>query len=355
MLAAIAATVVAAGSSACLESGEHETVPAARVQAAGTTLTRDGAPWWPVGLNAYQLATDWSINSGCGAEVDLDRFFGALPAGSLIRFNAFESFARSRVGGGVDYRPIDAVFDAAERHGQLLIPVLTAFDGSCADEVYKDREWFVSGWREPEPGTDFSYEGWVNAAVDRWKGSPTIAMWELIGEPEPLVGEQCPPDAGEVLRRFVDDVGAIVRGIDPAHPITVGTVGAGQCGTAGEEFADLLRSPYVDVAQYHDYEADGVPLPGSGADGLEARLRQSRDVGKPLLVAEIGQNAAASGACATPSARFADVRRKIDGQREAGTAGALFWAFVPDPRIDECTFDIGIDDPLISLVGAPRS
>ena len=34
---------------------------------ASTSLTLDGEPWWPVGLNAYQLGTDWRVNAGCGA------------------------------------------------------------------------------------------------------------------------------------------------------------------------------------------------------------------------------------------------------------------------------------------------
>ncbi|MGW0183426.1 hypothetical protein [Nocardia sp. NPDC003345] len=42
-------------------------MPAGRVTVAGGALRLDGAPWWPAGLDAYQLATDWSINRGCGA------------------------------------------------------------------------------------------------------------------------------------------------------------------------------------------------------------------------------------------------------------------------------------------------
>jgi hypothetical protein len=37
-------------------------------------------------------------------------------------------------------------------------------------------------------------------------------------------------------------------------------------------------------------------------------------------------------------------------QHEAGTAGALVWAFVPDPRLDECTYDVGPDDPVYAML-----
>lgn len=62
---------------------------------------------------------------------------------------------------------------------------------------------------------------------------------------------------------------------------------------------------------------------------------------------EIGQHA---GSCGSTSERVDDFRTKIAGQRAAGTATALFWAFVPDPRHDQCTYDIGPGDPVHELV-----
>ncbi|CRK52199.1 conserved hypothetical protein [Rhodococcus sp. RD6.2] len=108
-------------------------------------------------------------------------------------------------------------------------------------------------------------------------------------------------------------------------------------------------SPWVDILQYHDYHSDGVPLPGDEWNGLARRLEQARALGKPLLVAEIGQ---AAGSCLPLARRVTDVKAKIDGQRAAGTAGALLWSFVPDPRPGECTYDIGPDDPLFDLLAA---
>ena len=56
----------------------------ARVTASADGLALDGEPWWPTGFNAYQLATNWSVNAGCGAMVNLDSYFGALPPHSQI-------------------------------------------------------------------------------------------------------------------------------------------------------------------------------------------------------------------------------------------------------------------------------
>ncbi|EME16445.1 hypothetical protein [Rhodococcus triatomae] len=330
----------------------------ARVGANGTGLTLDGAPWWPVGFNAYQLATDWSVNRGCGAQVDLDAYFAALPGVTITRFNAFSALATNKFTGAVDFAPVDAVFAAAERHGQLVIPVLTAQDGACEDDVFKQRGWYVDGWQQQAPGQTMSFQDWVDTAVGRWRTSPALAAWELVGEPETSVcpggncdwaNRVCPPDAAEVLRTFMDDAGARVRALDPGRLITAGLTGGGQCGTQGDEYRYIGESPNVDVLQYHDYHADGIPLPGDQWNGLARRIDQVQEIGKPLLVAEIGQ---AAGECLSYAQRAADIGTKIAGQRAAGTAGALLWAFVPDPRHDECTYDIGPGDPLYDLLDA---
>ncbi|MDG3016668.1 beta-mannosidase [Speluncibacter jeojiensis] len=337
-----------------------------RVAADGAGLTLDGRAWWPAGMNAYQLGTDWSINRGCGAQVDLDRYFSLLPPRTVTRFDAFQSLAINKHTGELDFTALDKVFAAAQRHGQLLIPVLTAQDGACEDEVFKQRDWYVDGWRKVAPGAVMSFADWVDAAVQRWRGSPTVAAWELVGEPETSVcpggdcsfaNRVCPEDAARVLRAFVDQAGERVRELDPGRLITVGLTGGGQCGTAGEDYAYVGASPNLDLLQYHDYHADGVALPGDQWNGLAVRIRQAKALDKPLLVAEIGESA---GGGLSTARRAVDIAAKIAGQRAAGTAGALLWSFVPDPRADEQTYDIGAGDPLFPVlgqyntVGAPR-
>ncbi|MGW4245799.1 beta-mannosidase, partial [Nocardia sp. NPDC004722] len=103
------------------------------------------------------------------------------------------------------------------------------------------------------------------------------------------------------------------------------------------------------VVEYHDYDEDADPLPGGPTHGLARRLDQSRTLSKPLLIAEIGEYA---GSCLPLDERRDLMTHRISGQRAAGTAGALIWAYVPDPRLDECTYDVGPDDPLWSLVAA---
>lgn len=314
-----------------------------RVTVERGALHLDGAPWWPTGFDAYQLATKWSVNAGCGAETDLDAYFSSLPPRSLTRFDAFRSLVVDERTGGIDFSPVDDVVAAAERHGQLLIPVLTAQDGACEDEHYKQRSWYESGWRRPGEGGQGSFADWIGTAVDRWSASPSIAAWELAGEPETGVcadagcapeRRTCPADSADVLRRWTDEAGAIVREHDRGALVTLGLLGGEQCGTAGQGYARVAASPALDVLQYHDYD-DAAFLP-----------RRLAETSKPLLVAELGIKA---GSCLPLDERAARIGSRIDDYHRLGAAGVLVWNHVPDPRPSECTYDVGPGDPILGL------
>lgn len=310
-----------------------------RVTVTDGALLLDGQEWWPTGLNAYQLATDWRINAGCGAMVDLDEFFGSLPDGAVTRFNAFQQLAVNKATGELDFAAVDAVLAAAQRHDQVVIPVLVGQDGSCEDGRYKDRDWYLAGWQSPT-AMPLSYRDWVTTAVERWSGSPAIAAWEPIGEPEVAVCETpdcawqhrtCPLDSAAVLRSWTDEVGQLIRERDPGRLITAGLLGGDQCGLVADGYRLIAASPYVDILQYHDYDDAGF---------LPLRLAQTD---KPLVVTELG---IAAGSCLSLEDRATRVSERIEGYRSAGAAGAMLWSFVPDPRPTECTFDIGPDDPV---------
>lgn len=321
-----------------------------RVAVVNGGFTLDGRPWWPVGFDAYELGTNWTVNSGCGAQVDLDRYFGSLPPNSLTRFNAYAPLARNRRTAMPDFTALDAVFAAAQRHQQLLVVTLASGEGVCDDGGFKDRDWYAAGWSAS------SYADWLDAAVGRWGQSSALAGWELVGEPESSVcadrqcrweQRSCPPDATAVLRTFFDTAGRRLRALDPDTPIWAGLAGGGQCGSAGEDYFTIARSPGVDVLDLHDYGPPGLPMSGNAVDGVQRRLRQAAAARKPLVVAEMGQPA---GSCRSVSQRADDLVLKARAQRQAGSAGVLFWAFVPDPRLDQCTLDIGPGDPLFDVI-----
>lgn len=340
-LALVGALPFAMGGSSCDPPPAPVMTETERVTLADGELRLDGRPWWPTGLNAYQLGTDWEVNVGCGAEVDPDAFFEGLPPRSLTRFNAFQNLAVNKHTGELDFTALDRVIAAAERHDQMVLPVLAGQDGACDDEVFKQRDWYVDGWTSAG-SLPISHRDWVSTLVARWSGSSSIAAWEPVGEPEPSVcaggdcsleARTCPEDSQQVLRRWTDEVGQIIRDLDPGGLITAGVIGGDQCGIARDGYSLLAASPYVDVIQYHDYDEAGF---------LHSRLEE---VEVPILVAELGIPA---GSCLALDDRALQIGERLDLYRSAGAAGALLWAFVPDPRPSECTLDIGPADPVLA-------
>ncbi len=335
--------------------------PHLAVTAEGSRLLLNAEQWWPSGFNAYQLTTNWSVNVGCGAQTDLDAYFAALPLRSLTRFSLFAPSTIRADDGTIDYSAADAVFDAAERHGQLVLPVLSAGDGACDGGTFKTAAWYTSGWREQQMSAHGTFLSWLRAAVTRWKDSPALAGWTAVGEAEPSDcprsggGREpdtiqsscsdwrtrtCPATAVSVLRTFFDQAGAEIAAIDPGRLRFAGLLGADQCGSAGLGFAEVGASPGIDVLEYHDYT---LTEPAPATESVPARMATALELNKPLIVAEIGLQ---GGSCLPLDQRASLIRGAIGTQRALGTAGALAWSYVPDPRPSRCTFDIGEGDPL---------
>ncbi|MDL9945194.1 beta-mannosidase [Gordonia sp. ABSL11-1] len=326
-----------------------------RVTTTDTHLRLDGQPWWPTGFNAYQLGTDWSVNRGCGAAVDVDDYFDRLPPRALTRISLFSMFAVDKHSGLLNFGPLDAVFAAAKRHRQMVLPVLTGGPGTCEDDRFKERTWYESGWKTKKSVGGLTFADWMRAAITRWRNEPSLVGWEMVGEPEASMCtargcdwqvRTCPTGGADVLRRFYDDAGARLRSLDDRHLVFAGFIGGDQCGMEGDDYAKVGASPTLDVLDFHDYGTTPTDFGPAGSD-LPTRLDQARALRKPLIVGEMGIKA---GACLSLPDRADQFRRKITVQRDAGTAAALLWAFVPDPRPDDCTFDIGYDGPAWQVV-----
>jgi hypothetical protein len=91
-------------------------------------------------------------------------------------------------------------------------------------------------------------------------------------------------------------------------------------------------------------------MPGDQWNGLAVRIRQSRSLGKPIIVGEVGITASRNTpGCSTQEERRALMYRKARAQFGAGVSAFLPWDWVPAAQ-SNCTFDIGPNDPLISAL-----
>ena len=341
------------------------------ISRSGSTLMLHGHAYRFTGVNAYQLATYWSVNAGCGQQLttaQLDAFFSSLRPNSVVRFWAFQAQGVNRFTKRIDYTGIDRVFRAAERHRQRLIPVLANQGGGCDDGHWKDAAWYAGGYtkRFNDDGRGLNvvpFSSWVTSTVNRYKSSPALGMWEPVNEPEATncgtgfkggacyKHQICPVGAVNALRSFFDRVGSQIKRLDPKHLIASGLISSGQCGARATEWVTVHASPYVDVATYHDYGFDRTTVPGDQWNGMATRLKQAAALRKPLFTEEVGIMASNNGAagCTDPATRSTLLARKLSGQLSAGSRGFLPWFFVPK-QPGGCLHDISATDPMMRVL-----
>lgn len=332
-----------------------------------TDLRLDGRDYRFTGVNAFQLATYWAVNEGCGEQVDdLDGFFASLRSGSMVRFWAFQELAfAAKTTQGIDFTPIDRVVAAAERQSQKLVVVLANQAGTCDGEEWLDQAWYDGGYRRSsytrEPVRErLPFLDWMRAVVLRYRNSPAVGMWELVNEPEAsncthgVKGsecysgyQRCPPGAAASLRRFFDEAGGELQKLDPDHLLSSGVIGGQQCGLAGEDYRRVHASPAIDVASYHDYGDDRRAL----HPDLRTRLDQAGDLGKPLVVGEAGITAGTGAECTSLEERALLFEAKLRTGFDRGISGYLLWNRAQSER-QPCDHRIGPDDPVLRLLRA---
>lgn len=338
------------------------------VSANGTKLYLNGQEYQFTGVNAFNLATYPGFNAGCGGYVqDLDAFFSALRPNAAVRLWAFQGAAATNVTSKqLDWAGLDRVVNAAQKNGKKLILVLGNQDGHCDDGHYKDKTWYQTGYKQSfnDLGnglTPMPYLDYVKAVVARYKDSPAVMMWEPVNEPaggdcvngtgyQCYNGLECRDEAASAaaMKSFFDDIGSTIKSIDPNHLISSGTLGNGQCGTVYEDYKLVHSSNGIDVGSYHDYDAVDQPLPGDPWNGLQKRIDQMRSLNKPIYIGEVGMIAHGSG-CMSMEDRQQKMKAKMDGQFAAGIAGFAPWSYTGG-SVSGCNYDIGINDPLITLL-----
>jgi mannan endo-1,4-beta-mannosidase len=358
------------------------TVPAPNLNSSaigigGGQLMLDGRPYRFMGVDAYEIATYFGTNAGCGAmetDAQLEVLFSSLPSNSLVRIWAFQgSMATNVKTRALDWGPLDRVFAAATAHHQRLIVVLTDQGGTCDGNFWQGPSWFSGGFTQVfnDPMTTdghgltpLSYWEYFHNVVNRYRNSPALGMWEPVSEPEAstCTTNQEPQNcwghnacldeavAAQALRHFFDVVGGEIHALDPSHLVESGTIGGGQCGTAGIDFRYVSASPGIDVLSYHDYYP-GSPMGGDQWNGLGVRFAQASALAKPIIGGEVGENAGNGSACRGLDQRTSDLSTKAETQMRAGSSGLLVWDWLPAPSAT-CTTDTFPGDPLMQIVHA---
>ena len=320
------------------------------VQRSGTNLTLDGSQFRFAGHNNYQLTSDRTANQ-CG-RVTSDATLGSIlddaknSGAKVIRTWFFQSYYRNA---GNSYTPFDRVLNAAAARGLKVVPVLVNHYSDCEpsagnekDEGFYDYGYKQASWGYPQSYRDFAY----NVAV-RYKNNDTVAFWQLVNEAETSYNDQqsCNTSldanghqrSANVLRAFADDMATLLKTGDPNHLVSLGTIGAGQCGAGGAEY-QYVHSGSVDLCEYHDYGDPTHSLPDDGYNRLKQRIDQCNTIGKPLfigeaaIVADTDDNGGSSGSITSDSVqrRAGFIDAKMTAAFANGVDGYALWEKIPD-------------------------
>ena len=327
MVAAVAGLVVAGLLSGRDTIGGPESGPAGNgfVTRVGTQLFVDGQQFRFTGYNNYVML-------GCGFPQERvegatrEAFFAGLRPGSVVRVAVIP---------GTDLARFDAVVAAAREHGQRLVVILADAHGYCGGRE-KAEGWYAEDFRG-------EYFDWVRTVVPRYRDDPTIAMWELINEPQ---GSDT-----ATLRAFFDAAGGLVHGLDPNHLVSSGTLQPATYGGV-EAFTKLSASPGVDVVSLHEY--DDI---ADASHHLQPAMEVAVAVDKPLMLGEWGLMAGPRGSggedgegCYTFAERAEVAKGKLAAYLdEPVVAGALYWSYTAED-VSECKLSTAQGDPLVELI-----
>ena len=353
------------------------------ITAQGQHLEIGGAPTLFTGFNAYQLATDFGTNSGCGSEAtpaQIAAFFASLRPNSLVRFWAFqESMATNVHTGQLDWAPIDNVFYQAAKYHVYLIPVISDQSGTCDGGHWQDPNWYSFGFRNvynsPDNSdglglTPYSYWSYMNAiresvcrftgawdvgAHERGRGidvSGGIRTDELSGTPDLPQRVGCRHGAGVLLQHG----GGADTFPRPQSPRGGGSPGRVSVWHRWQLLPKRWAVPGVDVLSVHDYYGS-APMGGDPWNGLAERFTQAKALNKPIITGEAGIVAGNNqSGCESLQQRASDMAAKMSAQFAAGDSAFLVWDWITDP-LGGCSTNTGPTDTslLNSLLNAIAS
>jgi endo-1,4-beta-mannosidase len=245
-----------------------------------------------------------------------------------------------------DWSAFDHTLAVARAHGMKVIVTLGNQWGSCesATSEYKWDSWYTGGYKtQILPGTTVPYRQWVQEIVSRYKNDPTVAMWQLMNEAEVKIDNTSTCAPASDLYNFAADVAGLIKSIDPNHLVSLGTMGAGQCGSQGGDYKYINSVPSVDVCEYHDYGHETEALPAY----LAADISACNALNKPIFVGEAGIKATSVGG--TLADRAAAFQAKLSAQLKAGVRGFLVWSWNNSASTTD-NWPVGPGDPTIGVI-----
>lgn len=308
-----------------------------------------------IALNAYYLQEEAAraVRRGEAASAVVEEVMGKAAALGvrLLRTNAFNDDPAKAGDSAIQVAPLtydevalrglDLVLAQARAHGiRLVLPL-----GNYWDDYGGARQYVAwAGLPSPQRGDPRFFT--VRAVVDHYRAHlkallsrvssvdglrygdhPAVLAWELLNEPRGAGLDA----SGTELRAWIDEVGALVKGLAPGRLVGTGEEGLDE---PGARFALDTSSPYVDYGSVHLSPEDWGVAPGAlaseGAAFIARRAADAAALAKPLVVGELGLR--------NDRLPLADRRAIYRGwlrcAQRLGAAGVALWVFANDARPD---------------------
>ena len=318
--------------------------------------TPEGAALGAWGLPTPQLGYEVQLAhiAACGVSMPamvsgMERI-RAASAANTVRMWFLQS-----AGGAHDWSRFDLAVQHAKANGLRIIATLVNQYGDCEPLVNNSKniktvDWYIQGYKKANDGYPQPYRSFARAVAEHYANEETIALWQIGNELSAShPNGTCDAEAASAaLRAFADDITRVIRSVDTNHLVSLGTVGATECGLADDGWMHV-HAGEVDVTEIHDYSPANQTLPAH----LYERVLQSEALHKPIFVGELGvcNNLQTDFSCqgdvtgATLRRRAMAVEDKVNTWLDAGVAGVSLWAYGYDAN-----YSIHAGDPVEAVM-----
>lgn len=327
--------------------------PSGFVSALGTQLILNGKPYRPVGYNQYRLTSmpgGYICDGSYGPVTDaqLNRWLDDMKnaGATIVRTWFFQSYYW---GSPNRWEAFDRLLNAAAARGMKVVPVLVNHWPNCEPSAGpKNLAFYENGYTQPNSyGYPLSFREYARTVAAHYANEPTVAYLQLVNEAETPSNGSCSPETEQAgaraLRAFADDMTGVIKSVAPNHLVSLGTIGEGNCGTAGQNYR-YVHAGAVDICAVHDYNHATQAMPGDQWNGMQVRLDQCNGLNKPIvvdeagIVADVSEDGSSSGVITptTLSRRARFFNAKITAQFAGGVDGYLIWEKI----LEDSTFNL---------------
>jgi len=173
---------------------------------------------------------------------------------------------------GADLDKLERLLDLGAEYDLMFGITFETFQ-EVSEYARFGQTWFDKGYKE-------TYLPFVKEVVSRFKDSSRIAFWQLMNEPNPWGWPWGWKGSGiKVFERWIEDVAAEIRAIDPCHPISIGLIRVDKIGNnvrAEKWFKEIHTSTEADLVTAHVHKQDG-----------KKEIDLANEIGYPIVFTEV--------------------------------------------------------------------